>query len=98
MIQLKLFLDHSGAILRRAEELDLPLHDCVVRFDLRRCPPEITTKVNESRLSNQAKDGVACVYFAHFYSGLFTEADCEKGGLKTVTMRRILPHKWLTSK
>ena len=35
--QLKLFLDNSETILSQAKQLGLPLHDCVVTFDLRQC-------------------------------------------------------------
>jgi len=38
MIQLKLLVDNSDTILSQAKELNLPLHDCVVVFDLRECP------------------------------------------------------------
>ena len=41
MIQLKLFLDNAESILRQANALDTPLHDCVVSFDLRECPPTV---------------------------------------------------------
>ena len=44
MVQLKLFLDNSEAILRQAKELDLPLCDCVVVFGIRHCPTAVTVK------------------------------------------------------
>ena len=47
MIQLKLFLDNAEDILLQAKALELPLYDCVVRFDLRDCPP--TIKVHDYR-------------------------------------------------
>ena len=43
MIQLKLFLDHSGTILSQAKALGIPLCDCIVMFDLRECPIKIKT-------------------------------------------------------
>ena len=43
MIQLKLFREHSETILSQAEALDIPLCDCVVKIDLRQCPPTVAT-------------------------------------------------------
>jgi len=47
MIHLKLLLDNAEDILRQAKGLDLPFYDCVVCFDLCKCPP--TVRVEDYR-------------------------------------------------
>ena len=61
MIQLKLFLDNTETILVQAKRLGIPLHDCVVLFDLRDCPVTVivedvndTEKYMVTLLSHQA--------------------------------------------
>ena len=43
MVQQKLFLDSSEAILAQAKSLNLSLCDCIVVFDLGKCPIKIDT-------------------------------------------------------
>lgn len=43
MIQLKLFLNNSETIMSQAKALCIPLYDCIVMFDLRKCPIKIET-------------------------------------------------------
>jgi len=43
MIQLKLFLNNTETILNQATALGIPLCDCVVLFDLRKCPIKVKT-------------------------------------------------------
>ena len=91
MIQLKLFLDNAETILGKASALDIPIYDCVVSFDLRKCPPtvdvvkytEIYDKTEVQRLHEDSTSNT-CVYIAHF------------GTRQTnLQMRRLFPHAWL---
>ena len=105
MIQLKLFLDDAKDILRQAKNLDIPLHDCVAKFDLRQCPlmievykytefydtPELKQDFEESR-SNK---NITCVYYSYIFNG--EELD-EDGDIPRLIMQRFFPHKWLTEK
>lgn len=78
-IQLKLFLDHSDTILTQAMTLGIPLYDCVVRFDLRECPPTVTTKSYTEWFDTQesmkgfeesrSKENIMCVYKSNVFYG-----------------------------
>ena len=95
MIQLKLFLDHSEAILVHAKALDIPLCDCIVKFDLSGCPLRVAmkcytdfykdakrTQFEESR----SEDNIICIYASSLYIG-----DSEE----RLAMQRFFPHEWL---
>lgn len=78
-IQLKLFLDHSDTILTQAMGLGIPLYDCVVYFDLRECPPTVTTKsytecfaTPESMKGfedSRSRENITCVYKSNVFYG-----------------------------
>jgi len=79
MIQLKLFLDNSKAILSQARELNIPLHDCVVQFDIRYCPPTVEV-MRYSEHSNspegikcfedtRSREDITCIYISWIYHG-----------------------------
>ena len=101
MIQQKLFLDNAEDILSQAEALNLPLNDCVVRFDLCDCPP--TIRVHDYRkicVSQKARKGfedsrseknITCVYFSTFFYG---EMD-DLGDVPSLELQRLFPHVWL---
>ena len=101
MIQLKLFLDNAETIQSQVEVLGIPLCDCVVRFDLRWCPPKIETKsytefykTPEELMgfeSSRSKENIRCVYLSSLYVG-----DSEEEGF--IAMQRFFPHEWLTNK
>jgi len=58
MIQLKLFLGNAEDILRQAKALDLHLSDCVVCFDLCKCPPTVVVEdYKENFLKTEAVKG-----------------------------------------
>jgi len=96
MIQLKLFLDNSEAILDQAKGLGIPLHDCIVAFDLSQCPPALKIEKHTAAFSSQdniegfeesrSKDNIMCVY----------QLDICIGKRKSfVAMQRHSPHEWL---
>ena len=98
MIHLKLFLDNSETILSQASDLDIPLFDCVVAFDLRNCCPALKVKVMEYTESfdsedgiigfekSRSKDNIMCVYYSNIYIGEVEEE---------LAMQRFFPHEWL---
>ena len=100
MIQLKLLLDNSDAILRQARALDIPLHDCVAKFDLRDFPlknetvhytkvyhdtPEMRKGFEESR----SKKNITCTYCFYFYN---------RDEKVRIAMQRFFPLEWLLMK
>jgi len=97
MIQLKLFLDHSETILRQAEALDIPLCDCVVKIDLRYCPPRVAIKcytefcqAPEHRMGfeeSRSKDNIMCIYASSLFIVGYSE--------DRLAMQRFFPHEWL---
>ena len=100
MIQLKLFLDHSETILSQVKELDIPLYDCVVRFDLTSCPLEVTTdnyidhddpELKKSFEDSRSKENIACIFIAYMYDGSLVD-----GKIPTLNMQRLFPHEWLS--
>jgi len=106
MIQLKLFLDNSETILSQAKALNLPLYDCVVDFDLCKCPSTVRVvdyredfNVAEERKgfeNSRSKDNITC----DFYSRLITdngEYD-EDGDIPRLSIQRLFPHEWLRKK
>ena len=79
MMQLKLLLNNSEAILRQAKELDLPLCDCVVVFDIRNRPIEVEVKkytdvyvrpehIKKSEES-RSKENITFHYYSSIYIG-----------------------------
>jgi len=98
MIHLKLLADNSDTILSRASSLNIPLCDCVVKFDLRKCPtmievhkytksctkPAQKTRFEESR----SKENITCAYCTYFDGGDFEH--------RVVVMQRFFPHEWLS--
>jgi len=74
MIQNKLFLDNAENILRQAKALDLPLYDCVVKFDLREYPLTVvvedykenflTPKAVKGFEQSRSKENITCDYFS----------------------------------
>jgi len=95
MIQLKLFLDNSETILAQAEDLGIPLHDCVVYFHLAYSPkvtirsytevytaPEARKAFEETR----SKENIMCAYLSSIYA---------QGLEEDLFMQRFFPHEWL---
>jgi len=104
MIQLKLFLDNSEAILSQAGKLDLPLCDCVVAFNCcRQCPHTITVKKYTEYYGEElddfecsrSRENIMCVYYARFYNG---ESEEDKGQDPNLAVQRLFPHAWLILK
>jgi len=96
MIQLKLFLDNSDTILNQAISLGIPLSDCIVDFDLRKCPPTIEVKKYTDIYiaafkETMARDRILCTYSSSVYNG---ESD-ESNLVPVITMLRLFPHIWL---
>jgi len=100
MIQLKLFLDNARIILSQARGLDTPLYDCIVTFDLRECPPIVTTRRSSFIFDTPQRKGfeesrsienITCVYHSFSYNG---ELD-GKGEVQLFDIQRLFPHEWL---
>jgi len=101
MVQLKLFLDNAEDILSQAKALNLPLHDCVVNFDFKRCPLDVEVvdyredfSLAEERNDfedSRSKDIITCVYYSRIISG-------ENDETPRLRMQRLFPHEWLTNK
>ena len=101
MIQLKMFLDNSETILTQVKALGIPLHDCIVSFDLQKCPPAIkvdsyTTFIailQEKKLfeKSRSKENITCVYNSSIYHG---ELD-DKEQVPRLVIQRLFPHEWL---
>ena len=76
MIQLKLLLDHSETILSQAKELNIPLCDCVVRFDLCILPPFVSVKKYTDQFDaetskcfekTRSNENITCIYISRAY-------------------------------
>jgi len=100
MIQLKLFLDKRYEIQSRAHSLGIPLYDCVVVFDLQKCPPSVETKKYTSAYDastskhfeeTRSKDNITCIYHSPHFNG-------ESGTqfVPNISMQRLFPHEWLS--
>jgi hypothetical protein len=95
MVQLKLFLENTETILNQAISLDVDLCDCVVKFDLRHCPPIIkTVKYSENDWTgstefekSRSKDNITCIYHSRLLLGEYEHDD--------LVMQRLFPHEWL---
>lgn len=104
MIQLKLFLDNSETILSRAKEMNLPLHDCIVKFELYKFPIEIdvlhytgyfnATETREGFEKSRSKKNITCSYISYIYNGVVVES----GVAPNLQIQRLFPHQWLTNK
>ena len=98
MIQLKLFLDNSGTILSQARELNIPLHDCVVHFDLRYCPLTVEVIRYTERYvqpeqmkcfeETSSKENITCIYYSFFYMGTLGD----NGVSPSIALQRLFPH------
>ena len=101
MIQQKLFLDNSENILAQAKELNLPLYDCIVVFDLRTCPPTVKTVHYsdsddlEGFEKTRSKDNITCAYVSKMY---ISKGSYEYEDMAVLGMQRLFPHEWLTNK
>ena len=104
MIQLKLLLGHSETILSQASSLDIPLYDCIVRFDLTKCPLKIRTRKytdssadtperKRSFEESRSKENVTCIYTSLIYDGSLVE-----GQIPLLQMQRLISHEWLSKK
>jgi len=105
MIHLKLFLDNAEDILRQAKALDLPLYDCVVRFDLCEYPPTTTVVVENYKTNflgpkaikgfedTRSKKNITCDFISHIING---ELD-KDGDVPRLLMQRLFPHELLTT-
>jgi len=104
MIQLKLFLDNTEDILTQVKGLNIPIHDCVVCFDLCQCPPTVRVEgYRENFYTPEAvmgfkrsrlKENITCDFYSHIVNG---ELD-EDGDTPRLIMQRMFPHEWLTNK
>merc|ERR1711971_1516446 len=99
MIQLKLFLDHSETILSQVMALDIPLHDCIVRFELTTCPIEVTIlnyinnddpELKRGFEDSRSKENIICIFNSFIYDGSLVE-----GQIPTLEVQRFFPHNWL---
>ena len=97
MVQLKLLVDNSDTILSQARSLNIPLYDCLVKFELRDCPPTVSVykytklyvtpeqikKFEETR----SKENITCTYCTNWFGG-----DSED----RLVMQGFYPHECLS--
>jgi len=106
MIQLKLFLDHSATILEQAKSLNIPLYDCIVKFELRYCPLKVTThhytelyddeSVGKKQYeASRSEKNITCMFSSHNFIGGMTN---HLGKSAVLGMQRLFPCEWLTDK
>jgi len=103
MIQLKLFLDHKESILSQVKDLDIPLYDCVVTFNLTECPLEVTTHeyagfydtfdLKREFEESRSKENITCIFISDIYDGSFIE-----GQIPSLEIQRLFPHEWLSKR
>jgi len=107
MIQLKVFLDHSSTILEQAKSLNIPLFDCIVKFDLCCCPPEITTLHYSECYSSSQKHyeasrstkNITCLYYSfNFIGDVVATSHLEQDIATLLAVQRLFPCEWLTHK
>jgi len=105
MIQLKLFLDHSATILEQAKSLNIPLCDCVVKFELRYYPPKVTTyhysmvymePEKKQFKTSRSKKSITCMFYSYNFTGGITAHLGEPTSILGV--QRLFPCDWLTDK
>ena len=95
MVQLKLYLDNAENILNQARSLDIPLHDCVVMFDIRQCPPTVEVRYNEYCAAEsikgfedtRSKENITCLYISYYDFGSLE--------VSPFVMQRLFPHERL---
>ena len=105
MIQLKLFLDHSATILEQAKSLNIPLCDCVVRFELRYYPPKVTTHhYSECYVStpkeyeaSRSQKNISCMFYSYNFTGDVISTHLGEPS-SMLCMQKLFPWKWLTQK
>lgn len=106
MIQLKLFLDHSVTILEQVKSLNIPVYDCIVKFDLTHCPPKVTTyhysnvygtkPGKEHYEASRSEKNITCMYSSYNLVRGMTD---HLGKPATILgMQRLFPCEWLTQK
>ena len=88
MIQLKVYLDNSKKILSQAKALDVPLYDCIVKFDLCHSPIEVEVKKDTKKAfeESHSKENIRCVYHSNMYI---------RGVEEELAMQRFFSHEWL---
>ena len=104
MIELNLLLCNADKILSQARELDLPLHDCVVRFDLDACPAMVSTfdyntyfedpTAKKDFEESRSKGNITCIYLLYNYVGELDEDRC----VQTFVVQRLFSHQLLSQK
>ena len=104
MIQLKLFFDNSGSILRQARSLAIPLYDCVVHFDLRDCPPTVEVMRYTEHFEQperikcfedtRSRENITCIYISSIFNGELLAS----GVSPFMAMQRFYPQEWLSKK
>ena len=104
MIQLKLFLDNSDTILSQARELNIPLCDCVVQFDIRYCPPTVEVMRYSEHYEQpeevkyfevgRSKANITCDYISSIFNGELLAP----GTTTLIAMQRFYPQEWLLTK
>ena len=104
MVQLKLFLGNSEAILNQARPLDIPLYDCIVHFDLRKCPLIVKVlRYNEFYESQEerrgfeegrSKENITCLYSSSIFIGELLAS----GRTPVIAMQKFFSHEWLSRK
>ena len=104
MIQLKIFENNSETILSQADTLGIPLNDCVVEFDLRKCPLVIKTqRYNEYLKSNEirgfesfeecrSEGNIMCIYRSYIIRNGVAH---ENGEAPSLFIQRLFSHEQL---
>ena len=97
MVQLKLYLENAESIRRQARYLGIPLFDCVVEFDLRQCPPRVTTRrysdhykspeAIKSFEDTRSKENMTCLYISYYNFGSLE--------VSPFVMQRLFSHETL---
>jgi len=100
MIQLKIFKDNSEIILSQADTLGIPLNDCVVEFDLRKCPPAVETqryteyfKPDEVKgYEDSRSESIMCIYRSYIIRNGVADGN---GEAPSLFIQRLFPHEQL---
>ena len=101
MVQQNMFLDYAETILSQASTLGIPLHDCVVSFDLSKYPPTmktekytdvfVTPEAKKGFEDTRSKENITCWFISIVDSG---EMD-EDGFVSTICIQWFFRCKWL---
>ena len=104
MIQLKLFLDNSTTIQSQARSLGVPLFDCVVHFDLSKCPLSVEVQMYNDYYESQeeitgfeegrSKENITCIYLSSIFNGELLSDEMTP----LIAMQRFYPYEWLSKK